>query len=421
MSFQLNPLTKRIEIGLSWDFVDKNNPADVDLSCVSFDHYAVLRDACYFNNKETLDKSIIHNGDSIDGREGGDDEKMLVDLTKIHDSIKAIVISVCCHTTHDFSMIYNGKIIVRDFDANIIIADIPLQSYPGFTALITHVLFRDTMGLWHLYPVLVPCGGRNFEEYKEVMRTQLGIAINPALIEEMKYNSANEIKFNMEKGNILDMGNLKNITMGLGWDVGSKKGLYGDNVDVDGSCIMMSNDKIIDTVFYGKKISNDESTKHSGDNRTGHGEGDDEQIYINLDKIRKDVNCIIFTTTIYSAGLYFSDVKNLYVQMINNDTGKAICYFKISGSHIFNNFNALIVCKLYRSETDFHNWKFMAIGDPEKGSTAGELRHVVQKYSSPFFVPKIRDLDKLSRLGIDKKDKKGKKDKKHKKDKKDKK
>jgi tellurium resistance protein terZ len=178
---------------------------------------------------------------------------------------------------------------------------------------------------------------------------------------------------NLQKGQKISLekeagGALTSVVMGLGWDVAKKKGLFGfgggnQSIDLDASCFMFDdNNRPVDLVYFGHLRSNDGSIQHSGDNRTGAGDGDDEQIAVNLARVPANIKSLVFTVNNYT-GQDFSQVENAYCRLVDGQSGKEIARYDLSaqGSH-----NAQIMAKLYRHNGE---WKMHAIGENGRGET----------------------------------------------------
>lgn len=178
-------------------------------------------------------------------------------------------------------------------------------------------------------------------------------------------------------------GGLKNITVGLGWDVKRYDG--GDDFDLDASAFILgSNGKVRsddDFIFYnhasdkgeyqgGKFIPNvEESYIYStGDNRTGEGEGDDEQLKIDLSKVPEGVDKIAFTVTIDQADTRnqnFGMVENAYIRIVDEATGTELIKYDLGED--FSIETAIVVAELYRHNGE---WKFNAVGSGFAGGLA---------------------------------------------------
>lgn len=160
---------------------------------------------------------------------------------------------------------------------------------------------------------------------------------------------------------------LKNILVGLGWDINHYDGEA--DFDLDASVFMVKeNDKVgkdEDFIFYGNLEHSSKSVKHMGDNRTGEGDGDDEVIKIKLDKIPSDYKTLAVTVTIYDAESRlqnFGMVENAYVRVVDEETGEELMRFDLSED--FSTETALVVAEIYKHNGE---WKFKAVGSGYNG------------------------------------------------------
>ena len=160
---------------------------------------------------------------------------------------------------------------------------------------------------------------------------------------------------------------LKEVLVGLGWDTNRYDG--GKDFDLDSSAFLLgANGKVAsddDFVFYGNKKHKSGSVEHLGDNLTGAGEGDDEQIKISLDKVPADVQKIDFTVTIYEADerkQSFGQVENAFIRVMDAANGKELIRYDLSED--FSVETAVVVGELYRHGGE---WKFNAIGSGFEG------------------------------------------------------
>lgn len=165
---------------------------------------------------------------------------------------------------------------------------------------------------------------------------------------------------------------LSRIVMGLGWDAIKKKGFLGFGnrqiaVDLDASCVLFDeNNEVTDTVWFGQLSSLDGSIQHSGDNRSGAGEGDDEQIIVNLAQVPQNVKSLVFVVNSFT-GQNFTQIDNATCRIVNAQNQKEIACYNLScqGSH-----TAQIMTKVYRHNGE---WKMHAIGENCSGRTFEDL------------------------------------------------
>lgn len=182
---------------------------------------------------------------------------------------------------------------------------------------------------------------------------------------------------NLQKGQKISLdkeagGALSKIIMGLGWDAVKSKGFLGfggstPDIDLDASCIMFDEQgKQTDAAWFRQLQSKDGSVVHTGDNRTGAGDGDDEQITVDLTRVPANVKSLIFTVNSFT-GQNFSQIENATCRIVNGNDKKEIARFNLStlGSH-----NAQIMAKIYRHGGE---WKMHAIGEIGNGRTFAEL------------------------------------------------
>ena len=167
----------------------------------------------------------------------------------------------------------------------------------------------------------------------------------------------------------------KGLTMalvGLGWDVNQFDGAA--DFDLDASAFMLgANGKVrkdTDFIFYGNLESGDGAVRHTGDNLTGEGDGDDEVIVIDFTKVPADIQKIAITVTIYDAPVRrqnFGQVSNAYVRvarMAGPDDMVGTEMLKFDMTEEFSIETALVVCELYRHNGE---WKFNAVGAGYQG------------------------------------------------------
>ena len=176
---------------------------------------------------------------------------------------------------------------------------------------------------------------------------------------------------NLKKGQKVDLtkGNpgLKKITVGLGWDVNHYDG--GADFDLDASAFLLgATGKVLrdeDFVFYSNAKDPSGAVRYGGDNRTGDGEGDDEQIFVNLADIPADIQKVDFTVTIYDAierRQNFGQVNNAYVRIVDDATGTELIRYDLEED--FSIETAVVVGEIYRHNGE---WKFNAIGSGFQG------------------------------------------------------
>ncbi len=184
---------------------------------------------------------------------------------------------------------------------------------------------------------------------------------------------------NLSKGQKVDLtkGNpgLKSIMVGLGWDVNAFDS--GNAFDLDASAFMVGENGKCPSekefIFYGNLEHPSKAVHHMGDNLTGEGEGDDEQIQIDLTKIPANISKIAFTVTIYEAEVRrqnFGQVSNSFIRIVDESTNTELIRYDLGED--FSIETAMVVGELYRHNGE---WKFNAIGSGFQGGLAALCGH----------------------------------------------
>ncbi|OOM11852.1 TerD family protein [Clostridium saccharobutylicum] len=178
-------------------------------------------------------------------------------------------------------------------------------------------------------------------------------------------------KIDLTKGNA----SLKKILIGLGWDTNKYDGGYDFDLDAAAFCCgedgMVHND--LDFIFYNNLKHSSGAIEHLGDNLTGDGDGDDEEIIIDLSLIPQNISRINFTVTIHEAGersQNFGQVSNAYVRVVNSDNSQELLKYDLGED--FSIETAIVVAEIYRHNGE---WKFNAIGSGFQGGLAALCRN----------------------------------------------
>ena len=160
---------------------------------------------------------------------------------------------------------------------------------------------------------------------------------------------------------------LQKIVIGLGWDIKQFDG--GQDYDLDASAFLLNASgkcrTEMDFIFYNNLQSVEGSVIHTGDNRTGEGDGDDEQVKIDLSKVPQDVQKVAITVTIHDAEnrhQNFGQISNAFVRLVNEDTGAEVLRYDLGED--FSIETAVVFCEIYKNGND---WKFSAVGSGYQG------------------------------------------------------
>ncbi|MBW7454533.1 TerD family protein [Paenibacillus sepulcri] len=183
---------------------------------------------------------------------------------------------------------------------------------------------------------------------------------------------------NLSKGQKIDLTKsnpgLSKITVGLGWDTNKYDG--GKDFDLDVSVFLTNAEGKVTSdknfIFFNNKQNENGSVVHAGDNLTGEGEGDDEQVKVDLGSVPADVEKIAFTITIYEAperNQNFGQVSRAYARIVNDANQEELVRFDLGED--FSIETGVVVGELYRNGSE---WKFNAIGSGYKDGLAGLTR-----------------------------------------------
>lgn len=168
---------------------------------------------------------------------------------------------------------------------------------------------------------------------------------------------------------------LVRILIGLGWD---ERATDGASFDLDASAFLLTASGKVrgdhDFIFYNQLKSQDGSVEHTGDNRSGQGDGDDESLLVDLSKVSPQVEKIAITVTIHDAqsrGQNFGQIANAFIRVVNQDSGIEIVRFDLAED--YSTETAMVFGEVYRHNGE---WKFRAVGQ----GYAGGLAAMCQQY-----------------------------------------
>ncbi len=171
---------------------------------------------------------------------------------------------------------------------------------------------------------------------------------------------------------------LSRIIIGLGWDeVEQKRGFFApkpQEIDCDASAILLTNGRLVDKndiVYFGNLTNSSRTVMHQGDNLTGAGEGDDEQIIVDLAALPQNYDKIVFVVNIYQAfqrKQNFGMIKNAFIRIVDARNNKELLKYNLSED--YSGMTAMIFGEVYRYNGE---WKFTAIGQGTNDPGLGEL------------------------------------------------
>lgn len=169
------------------------------------------------------------------------------------------------------------------------------------------------------------------------------------------------------------------VLIGLGWDEAKKKKnrLFGPKpqpIDCDASALVLKNGKLddpSDVVFFGNLVHKTGTVRHLGDNMTGEGEGDDEQILVDLAALPQEYDRIVITVNIYQCverKQHFGMIENAFIRLVDGKSNREMCKYNLTED--YSGMTAMIFGEVYRHEGE---WKFNAIGQGTMDPGIGEI------------------------------------------------
>ena len=172
---------------------------------------------------------------------------------------------------------------------------------------------------------------------------------------------------------------LSQVLVGLGWDeVQQKRGFFGmkmqQDIDCDASAILLRNGKLCgngDIVYFGNLVHKSGTVRHMGDNLTGAGDGDDEQILMDLAKIPPEYDRIVVVVNIYNAyqrKQHFGMIRNAFIRLVDGRNNQEMCRYNLTED--YSGMTAMIFGEIYRYKGE---WKFSAIGQGTNDPSLGDL------------------------------------------------
>ncbi len=179
-----------------------------------------------------------------------------------------------------------------------------------------------------------------------------------------------------------DNAGLSKVLVGLGWDeVPQHRGLFAPKptaIDCDASAIMLQNGRLVDkddVVYFGNLRHRSGTVQHMGDNLTGAGDGDDEQIVVDLSAIPAQYDRIVIVVNIYQAigrKQHFGMIQNAFCRLVDSRTGMEMCKYNLTEN--YSGMTAMIFGEIYRHNGE---WKFNAMG---QGTNDDGLNGLVARY-----------------------------------------
>ena len=367
-----------VVVGLGWDQNDSlGSSFDIDAWALAISCDGIkTKNLVYFGRLNGADDCIHHMGDNLTGAGDGDDEAIIIELSKLPKEYKYILVGATIYRGKNrhqsFKDIDNTFIRIYEYNFGEEIcrySDEFKTEFGDSTSVLFGVLHRKNKQ-WEFNAI---GKGEDIDKITDVLNIYNNFSLDNYLEGGKK-----TMAVSLSKGGRVSLakvaadagiqGGLKNITVGLGWDVKRYDG--GADFDLDASAFMLGKSGKVrsdsDFIFYNNK--NGTGIEHTGDNRTGEGDGDDEQIKVDLSIIPDDVEKIDFTVTIDQADVRnqnFGMVENAYIRIVDDVTGAEIIRYDLGED--FSIETAIVAAELYRHNGE---WKLNAIGSGFSGGLA---------------------------------------------------
>lgn len=349
----------RYGFGVSWSSLGGRD-VDIDLQCVVIDFSGAIIDCAYYNNLKAA-RAITHSGDETAGKPESIEEMVWVNFQKLPPNVAMLAFVVAAYSGGSFKDVKNGHLHILEEHESREIARLDLDR-SAVSANIVAAMFRDPLdgagprSSWTWKMRVVNESVQQGRHFMDILPQLSGVirGFLPHAPPRQK------VAFAMEKGGVLDLPQgLGQVTVGLGWDVDEGE------CDLDVSAVLMDSDgKDVEAVFFGRLESEEHGIQHTGDNLTGEGEGDDEQIIVNLDRIGESIQQIFFVVNIYTPHRTFMQVAEPFCRVVDNSSGAELCRYALrdAGSE-----SGLIIARIAREAGG--RWGFHALGLPCRGRT----------------------------------------------------
>lgn len=366
-------LQNRYGFGVSWDAA-RGRSIDIDLQCVVVDKSGVIIDCAYYNNLKAV-RAITHSGDETSGKASGIQELVWVNAKKLPEKVYVLLFVVAAYSGGSLADVNNGRFHVLEERESNEIALFAMDRSVGSVQVIA-AMHKSAAAEWKLRVIDDPAEkGQHFMDILPLLSDKIRVFIPSAPVKQ-------KVAFAMEKGGVMDLPQaMAKIVVGLGWDIDEGE------VDLDVSAVLLDQEGIdMEAVFFGRPESEEHGIIHTGDNETGEGEGDDEQIIVGLDTIGPKVHQVFFVVNIYSPHKSFRQVAAPYCRVIDQGIdGAELCRYALRDA---GTENGLIVAKIAREPGG--RWGFHALGLPCRGRTykdsLPQIRHMSKVKTSSLLL-----------------------------------
>ena len=364
---ELSVQSGEIEVGLAWDFISGMPVLDLDASAVLFSAMGHVVDAAYYNQLSVVDGCVTHSGDQKKGDKSGYDEMIKLKLGELKNKgISVIMFTLSAYDGGTLTDCESASVDMKCGTKHL--ANFTVAGYDSGDrqSLILGALFKHPdKDTWHFQKICQPCSGRDFMGCMISMRKYVDRVLDPGAVTERTLKM--DKTFQMEKGDFLIFPNdLTEFNVGLGWTTSKP-------VDIDASCILLKDDDgdgdLDPQVGVGFFNLSEPGVDHTGDNQTGDGSGDDEQIKVNLKKVKQNIDALAFVVNVYSSHANFRSVTNSYVRLFDPKTNHEFARLTLGG-HV--NSRGIIFCMVYRGQAG-KPWTLLSCGEECEGRTCKDV------------------------------------------------
>lgn len=340
-------------VAVSWDL--RRQAVDLDLQAVVVNDKGCIVDAVYYNNMKALPGTITHSGDEQTGKKAGLDELIWVNLSRLPENIRLVIFVVAAFSGGSLRDAQNGTLHVLEEDLQREVGRYQLEQS---TYQVDAVAVMQRSESWILQVIQEPA--REGRHFIDILEPVLGNIIRAAIPGAPKRQ---KVAFAMEKAAVMDLPqahSIGKVYAGLGWDASAVM-----DIDLDVSAVVMTKDcEVLGAVFFGQLEG--WALKHSGDNLTGEGEGDDEVIELDLPAIPAEVSQIFFVVNIYTRGVTFENVESAYCRIFDSSGEEMARYALRDG----RGEKGLVMGRFFLEFSgDAARWSFQALGSFCQGQT----------------------------------------------------
>lgn len=388
----------KLLVGLGWRTGEK-----LSLDTAAFllgENRRVAReeDFVFYGNLRHTSGSVEHKGGTANTVGCPDMEQISVNLPLVPENVNYIAITATIYDAEsrqqNFGQVADAYIRIADEESGQELLRYNLgNNFSVETAIIVGEIYRHK-GEWKFNAV-----GGGYKGGLAALCNSFGIEVaedegNSPPPPTAKRQSESPVlrpgltAVNLKKGQKIslekrDGSGLKRVLVGLGWDPANPTGsgiiesLTG-NIDCDASAFLCTDGYIAensDIIYFGRLQHKSGAVKHMGDNLTGEGEGDDEQIWVNLAQLPRRYDKIVFVVNIFhffKTKQHFGMIKNAFMRIVDAETGRELCRFSLTDD--YSGMKAVIFGELYRRED---KWLFAPIG---KGTVDDSVQELAQHY-----------------------------------------